>query len=366
MLSPTDAVALSFLPGRTRFALVAWFRDRWPTAVDARRAGAPPPSLREIATALAAEDPRIVPGSLVPFLQDRATRSLARARTAGIRPVVVGDPEYPRRLAAIHDPPVVLWVRGTPAALHQPAVAVVGARAATPGAIQTARDLAAGLAAAGVVVVSGLARGVDAAAHAGALETGSTVAVLGSGPDVIYPAEHRGLAAAVVAAGAVVSEWAPGTAPQGHHFPLRNRIISGLSLGVVVVEAAEKSGSLITARCAADQGRDVMAVPGSVCAGRNRGAHALLRDGARLVETAEDVLDEIGLLPPTASGPAPPGNDPEPLDPVLAVMPRAEPVPVEQLAALTALPAPTLLARLTTLELDGRVARVPGGSYVRR
>jgi DNA processing protein len=364
MLSPTAAVALSFLPGRARFALVALLRDRWPAALDPHRPAGPAPSLRDVVAALAVADSR-ASGALVPGLLDRATRSLLRARAAGIRPVVVGEPDYPARLAAIHDPPVVLWVRGDPAALRSPAVAIVGARAATPGALQTARDLAAGLAAAGVVVVSGLARGVDAAAHAGALETGRTVAVLGSGPDVIYPAEHRGLAAGVVGAGALVSEWAAGTAPRGHHFPLRNRIISGLSLGVVVVEAAEKSGSLITARCAADQGRDVMAVPGSVCAGRNRGAHALLRDGARLVEKAEDVLDEIGLRPPGRRGSSPPAGDPDPLDPVLAVMPRAEPVPLDGLAALTGLAPPALLARLTAFELDGRVVRAAGGCFVR-
>jgi DNA processing protein len=192
------------------------------------------------------------------------------------------------------------------------------------------------------------------------------VAVLGCGADVTYPPEHRDLAARVAASGGLASEWVPGTPPLAHHFPLRNRLISGLVLGVVVVEAAEKSGSLITARCAAEQGRDVMAVPGSVCAGRNRGAHALLRDGARLVEAAEDVLDEIGL--PAARSPdhQGPAGDAEPMDPLLAAMPRAQPMSVDRLAAVTGLAGSALLARLTALELEGRIERVPGGRFLRK
>ena len=174
-------------------------------------------------------------------------------------------------------------------------MAIVGSRAATDYALQVAARLGAELAARGVVVASGLARGVDSAAHRGCLDAGgATVAVLGSGVDRIYPAEHADLAARICESGALVSELGPGAPPLPEHFPLRNRIISGISLAVVVVEAYDKSGSLITARCALEQGRDVMAVPGSVLSGRNRGSHALLKDGAKVVESADDILEELG------------------------------------------------------------------------
>src|SRR6185503_8932588 len=179
---------------------------------------------------------------------------------------------------------------------ERPSVALVGSRAASPYALAVAERLAADLAARGIVVTSGLARGVDSAAHRGALSTGGdTVAVLGCGVDVAYPREHRALIVDIAASGAVTSELVPGTPPQAQFFPRRNRIISGLSKAVVVIEAGEKSGSLITARCALEQGRDVLAVPGNVLTGRNRGAHALLRDGAKIVESADDILEELGL-----------------------------------------------------------------------
>jgi DNA protecting protein DprA len=179
--------------------------------------------------------------------------------------------------------------------LTQPAVAIVGSRDATRYALDVAARLGTELAERGIVVTSGLARGVDSAAHQGAVDAdGATVAVLGSGLDNIYPREHQYLAETIVNKGVVVSELGPGGLPLAEHFPLRNRIISGISLAVVVVEASEKSGSLITARCAAEQGRDVMAVPGSVLTGRNRGSHSLLKDGAKVVETADDILEELG------------------------------------------------------------------------
>ena len=180
--------------------------------------------------------------------------------------------------------------------LNRPAVAIVGSRAASAYALEVAGRLAADLARRGIVVVSGLARGVDGAAHRAALRAvGATVAVLGSGPDVIYPREHAELAVSLCENGALLSELGPGAPPLPEHFPQRNRLISGISLGLVVVEASDKSGSLITARCALEQGRDVMAVPGSVLGGRNRGSHALLKDGAKVVETADDILEELGL-----------------------------------------------------------------------
>ena len=225
-------------------------------------------------------------------------------------PVAWFDPAYPALLNCIPDPPPVLWTRGDLAVLSLPAVAIVGSRAATPYALDVAARLAGELAARGVAVVSGLARGVDSAAHRGTLEAnGPTIAVLGSGLDRVYPAEHRGLADTISRSGVVMSELAPGGLPLAEHFPLRNRIISGLSLAVVVVEASEKSGSLITARCAMEQGRDVMAVPGSVLSGRNRGSHSLLKDGAKVVESADDILEELGwpAARPRESAPQPGG-----------------------------------------------------------
>jgi DNA processing protein len=227
-----------------------------------------------------------------------ADSALSGAAGAGVSPLPWFDERYPALLGCIADPPPVVWVRGDVEVLGRPAVAIVGSRAATPYALQASARLAAELAARGVVVTSGLARGVDSSAHRGCLEAGGlTIAVLGSGLDCVYPSEHAGLAERIAAQGAVVSELAPGAPPLPEHFPLRNRIISGLSLGVVVVEASEKSGSLITARCALEQGRDVLAVPGSILTGRNRGSHALLKDGAKVVETADDILDELGWLP---------------------------------------------------------------------
>ncbi len=207
-----------------------------------------------------------------------------------------GDVRFPTALEAIHDPPETLWITGDVDALRAPSVAIVGSRAASPYALEVARRLGADLARRNVTVVSGMARGVDSAAHRGALEGGGvTIAVFGCGVDVIYPPEHRGLAARILERGALVSEFPPGTPPLRSYFPQRNRIISGLSLAVVIVEAAEGSGSLITADFALDQGRTVLAVPGNVLGGRNYGAHALLRDGAKLVECADDILEELPL-----------------------------------------------------------------------
>ena len=208
----------------------------------------------------------------------------------------LGTPEYPRLLAEISDPPRCIWSRGDRSLLSETAVAVIGARAASPEGLIAASEIAFDLARAGIVVISGLARGIDAAAHRGALDArGKTIAVLGTGIDRVYPAENDRLHEEIASNGLLISELAPGTPPLEFHFPRRNRIISGLSRAVVVVEARDKSGSLITARLAADQGRDVMAVPGTIVGGRNRGANALLRDGAKLVESAVDILQELGL-----------------------------------------------------------------------
>jgi DNA processing protein len=312
-------------------------------------------------------------------LRRRAEAALAVANKKDIRVVPRGSPGYPGRLASIPDPPPVLWVRGDVGSSPH-AVAIVGSRFATPHGLEIGFRLGRGLADAGFDVVSGLARGVDAAAHRGALRgRGRTIAVLGSGVDLVYPPEHATLAQEVIAAGALISEFAPGVPPHGWHFPRRNRIISGISLGVVIVEAAQRSGSLITARCALEQGRSVMAVPGAVLSGRNRGAHSLIRDGAGVVEEARDVIEQLQadwhqefesprsnpgphteLGPDSGRPPAGPGSDP-----ILRAMGAGETYRLEDLAVGTGLSPVELLTGLTRLEMGGWVERVEGGRFVR-
>ena len=310
------------------------------------------PTLRELAS---------------PLLQ-RARETRTAAAASGISVVAWDDPLFPAALHAISDMPVVLWYRGALDAFEAPAVAVVGSRAASSVALETAERLGEDLAARGITVVSGLARGVDSAAHRGALRTGRTVAVLGSGVDHIYPHEHRGLAREIAATGLVISEFAPGTPPLKFHFPLRNRIISGLSRAVVVIEASENSGSLITAACALEQGRDVMAVPGNVLSGRNRGGHALLRDGAKIVEGADDIVEELGLtLPdPVAAEKAATGvGSRSSPDMLLKVMEAGHAYDLDGLAAISGVNGVRLLPRLFALELQGLVRRVAGGRFMR-
>lgn len=282
-----------------------------------------------------------------------------------------GDARFPTALDAIHDPPQTLWIRGDAAALRAPAVAIVGSRAASPYALEVARRLGADLARHRVAVVSGMARGVDSAAHRGALEGGGvTIAVFGCGVDVIYPREHRGLAERIVERGALVSEFPPGTPPLKGHFPQRNRIISGLSLAIVIVEAAEGSGSLITADFALEQGRTVLAVPGNVLGGRNFGAHALLRDGAKLVECADDILEELpGALAAEGSGlrerQESRSANRASHDPVLRSMAEGDTYDLDEIAERSGLDRMKLLSRLLELELAGAVRRIEGGRFVR-
>jgi len=343
-----DLAAISLLPTRL-----------WRLAADGMRGREPPSCV--LARLVAARWPDAA--SRVATLRAKAAAAIARAHAAAIVSVAWNDPAYPEVLRTIVDPPALLWTRGSSASLNGVAVAIVGSRAASPYALSVAEQLAGDLAARGVVIVSGLARGVDSAAHRGALAAGGiTVAVLGSGVDVIYPREHASLAAAIDERGAVVSELVPGTPPTPFFFPLRNRIISGLSRAVVVVEANERSGSLITARCALDQGRDVLAVPGNVLTGRNRGAHALLRDGAKIVESADDILEELGLA---ARKSAIVSNDASPADPILACLTPGEPSDLDEIADRSGLETATLLPRLFELELQGTIARVGGGRFVR-
>ena len=285
--------------------------------------------------------------------------------------ISLGDLQYPTALAAIHDPPPTLWIRGQADALRSPSVAIVGSRAASPYAMEVARRLGADLARRGIAVISGMARGVDSAAHRGALDgEGTTIAVFGCGVDVIYPREHEALAERICERGAIVSEFPPGTPPLKGHFPQRNRIISGLSLGVVVVEAAERSGSLITAHYALDQGRAVLAVPGNVLGRRNYGAHALLRDGAKLVECADDILEELtpGIRDwGPGTGEPKESNNPNSAsqDPVLRRMTDGESYDLDELSQMSGLDRVRLLPRLLELELSGAVRRVAGGRFVR-
>ena len=288
-----------------------------------------------------------------------AEDALTRAAPLGIRAFALSDAGYPALLGCIPDPPPVLWAQGDCAALERPTVAVIGSRAASQYALSVGERLSRELAERGVTVASGLARGVDSAAHRGCLAGGGwTVAVLGSGVDRIYPVEHRDLAATISQHGALLSELGPGAAPLQEHFPLRNRIISGISLAVVVVEASEKSGSLITARRALEQGRDVMAVPGSVLSGRNRGSHALLKDGAKVVESADDILEELGWPAPVVGR----GASPKRLiqDPLLARMELGETYDLESLAEMTGTTGARLLPRLMELELQGLVGACRG------
>jgi DNA processing protein len=305
-----------------------------------------------------------VPDAKVEAACREAAAKVAEAGRLGIEAIASFDDRYPVLLACIPDPPPVLWVRGNTAVLERPAVAVVGSRAATDYARQVGERLGLELAQRGLVVTSGLARGVDSAAHSGCLAAcGGTVAVLGCGVDRVYPAEHADLAASICKQGALISELGPGAPPLPGHFPLRNRIISGISLAVVVVEASEKSGSLITARYALEQGRDVMAVPGSVLSGRNCGSHSLLKDGAKIVESADDILEELGWWPARTDGRQGPGA-PE-TDPLLARMEAGELYRLDQLMTVTGMGGPKLLQRLMELELQGKVAARPGGLFGR-
>ena len=298
------------------------------------------------------------------------------ARTAAVI-VPIGTDRYPARLAGISSPPPVLYCRGDPEILDSHQIAVVGARAATRGGRERARALAGELAACGLVVTSGLARGIDAAAHRGALDAGGrSVAVVATGLDRIYPRSNAALAEELGEMGVVITERACGTPPLPANFPRRNRLISGLSLGVLVVEASLRSGSLITARLAADEGREVFAVPGSVDNPLSRGCHALIRDGAKLVESVADVLDEIvypsGIVAPRAvrlpggadDSAAATGHPDAPQQGVLDAVGH-DPVTLDQLVDSTRVPASRLAAMLLTLEIDGWIEALPGGRYVR-
>ncbi len=299
--------------------------------------------------------------------------------SGGARAVLsLADARYPALLLEASDPPLLLFALGDLALLGRPAVAMVGSRHASPQGVDTARSMAQALSAAGLVVVSGLADGIDGVAHDGALvaaeadpaHAGSSIAVVGTGLDRVYPAKHRGLAHRMARQGLLLSEFLLGTPPIAANFPRRNRIVAALSRGTLVVEAALQSGSLITARLAAEMGREVMAVPGSILSPQARGAHALIKQGAALIESAQDVLDALGWARDPAHAPAAGHADVDPAsaeggDPLLQAM-GYEPVTQDALAARTGISPAELGARLLMLELDGVVARLPGQLFQRR
>lgn len=312
------------------------------------------------------------------WLAARDDDGLARALIA------LGDPRYPDELLQIEDPPLLLHVLGEVALLRHPRrVAVVGSRNPTPQGSENAQRFAQALAQAGVCVVSGLALGVDGAAHQGALDGGGpTLAVVGTGLDRVYPRQHQALARRIAQHGALISEYALGTPPLSPNFPRRNRLIAGLSQGTLVVEAALQSGSLVTARLAAEQGREVFAIPGSIHSPQARGCHALIRQGAKLVESAQDVLEDLRLVMPAAVAQQAPGvpegrgdglgeGEPDAAEGAAGHaqgLLRAlgfEPASLDELQARSGLDTATLQAQLLELELDGRIARLPGGRFQR-
>jgi DNA processing protein len=319
--------------------------------VDAARIDAlrrPPPGLDAL-----------VDATLAWLDEDRTTRQV----------LTLADPAYPAALLETDDPPLMLYRLGRLVPLPPRALSVVGSRNPTPQGLQNARRFSRAFAEAGVTVVSGLALGIDGAAHQGALDGAAgdavaTIAVVGTGLDRVYPKQHLQLAHDIAARGMLLSEYPLGTPPLSANFPRRNRLIAALGQGTLVVEAALKSGSLITARLAAEQGREVFAIPGSIHSPHARGCHALLRQGAKLVESAQDVLEDLRLVLPAAPAPHD-DEEPEGEDPLLDAL-GFDPMGLDALIARTGIPAPLLQARLLELELAGEVARLPGGLFQRQ
>lgn len=313
-------------------------------------------------------------GRFEPCPRDLAEAELQAAAALGARTLVLHEDSYPPLLAALDDPPPVIHAIGEADLFKRPAVAIVGARNASAAGVRFARRLAGELGEAGVLVVSGLARGIDTAAHFGALNSG-TVAVFAGGLDMIYPAENRDLAAAIAERGALVSEMPPGTEPQARHFPRRNRLIAGLAMGVIVVEAALRSGSLITARLAAEQGREVLAVPGFPTDPRHAGTNRLLRDGATFVEDADDVLETLSPMQPRPARTRQPqpivNQDVTPLDidqerGVVECLLGPTPTDVDEIIRQGKLTPATVMTILLELELAGRLDRLAGNRVALR
>jgi DNA processing protein len=360
-----DEVRLSMIPGvgpRTRKLLLERFGS--PKAVWR----AAPSQLREVPGV----GPKLTASLLAAREHAQAEQQIDLCRRHGVAILAQNGPDYPRALREIHDPPGVLFVRGRLQPADALAVAIVGTRHASSYGLRLAERLAGSLARAGLSIVSGLARGIDAAAHRGALAAGGrTLAVLANGVLSIYPPEHGPLAAEIVDRGAVLSEAPPCASPHPGAFPQRNRIISGLALGTIVVEAGDRSGALITARHAMEQGREVFAVPGRADDRTSRGCHKLIRDGAKLVETADDVLEELGPL--VAAVPRDDGqviHHPAELllneleQQVLSAI-RDEATSIDEIVAATALPVAQVLATLSVLEMRHLIRRLSGTTVMR-
>jgi len=308
----------------------------------------------------------VVPEALAARILERSSgpeieKTLQWAAQAGHALLTLADTEYPKQLLEIPDPPALLCVTGNVKLLSSSALAVVGSRNATPQGMKNAQSFARTLSEAGLAIVSGLALGVDSAAHRGGLEgRGSTIAVLGTGIDIVYPRRNQALAEEIASRGTLVSEFPLGAPPNAANFPRRNRLISGLARGCLVVEAALDSGSLITARLAAEQGREVLAIPGSIHSPLSKGCHALIKQGAKLVESAQDVLEELGgarAPDPTPSGS---GASHDLLDKM-----GFDPLDIDELIARSGLTTEVVSAILLQWELEGKIASLPGGLYQR-
>jgi DNA processing protein len=296
-----------------------------------------------------------------------ASATLEWAARDGHSILTLADEDYPRQLLEIADPPPLLYLRGRRELIANACLAVVGSRNATPQGAANAEQFSRAFSRAGLTIVSGLALGIDAAAHRGGLDgAGSTIAVVGTGADMLYPPGNRSLGERIAREGLIISEFPLGTAPTGHNFPRRNRVIAGLARGCLVVEAALSSGSLITARLAAEQGRDVFAIPGSIHSPFSKGCHALIKQGAKLVESAQDLLEEMGV-PGLGAARAAESNHAAAnrADAGLLRWIGHDPCAVDTLCARSGLTAEAVSAMLLQLELDGKVASLPGGLYQR-
>lgn len=345
--------------------------------------GASAAALGEVVSARIAQ---ALQAPVTPELQALTERTLAWNALPGNHVLTLADAAYPRRLLEIADPPILLYAKGRLELLDAPAIAVVGSRNATAQGLANAEQFSVALCEAGWTIVSGMALGIDTAAHRGSLQVStqqllpgaSTIAVIGTGIDIVYPARNRALAHEIAGAGCLLSEYPLGTPALAANFPRRNRLISGLARGVLVIEAAAQSGSLITARMAAEQGRDVFAIPGSIHSPLAKGCHQLIRQGAKLVESAQDILEELpGYDAPRGAARAgvpaslragsesiDAAEDDASPDPVLLAM-GFDPVTHDALAERCSLDSAALAARLLTLELQGKVALLPGGAYQR-
>lgn len=278
--------------------------------------------------------------------------------------ITLADADYPQALLQIPDPPPLLYLKGRRELLNRPALAVVGSRNATPQGLTNAESFSRSLSDNGLCIVSGLATGIDAAAHRGGLGgAASSIAVVGTGLDIVYPSSNHLLAHELAQHGALISEFPLGTQGKAHNFPRRNRIICGLALGCLVVEAAIRSGSLITARLAAEQGREVFAIPGSIHSPVSRGCHALIKQGAKLVECANDILDELKWASPQIFAPASADPKPESNFQILLDALGFDPAAIDELTSRSGLTSDSVCAMLLQLELDGRIASLPGGLF---